>query len=119
MPQNCSSDVIKVIEYMDGILMSDDTAAKADLKAKFGLGSVEHDDDFMVALESAVWEYQSNDFDVGYSHFWEFCDSVENVGPLYSNATNSSIPGPEGVGLEKALEGYAKFMREVNVPGCK
>lgn len=117
MPQNCSTDVIKVIEYMDGILQSNDTTAKQTLKAKFGLEGVEHDDDFMSVLENGPWQWQSNDFYTGYSSFYEFCDSVENVGPLFSNA--SVIPGAEGVGLEKALEGYAKWIKEDVIPGCK
>lgn len=117
MPQNCSTDVIKVIEYMDGILQSNDTAAKQALKAKFGLEGIEHDDDFMSVLENGPWQWQSNDFYTGYSEFYVFCDSVENVGPLFSNAT--VVPGIEGVGLEKALEGYAKWIKEDVIPGCK
>ena len=35
------------------------------------------------------------------------------------NVSNSSIPGPEGVGLEKALNGYAKWTKEQLIPGCK
>lgn len=46
-----------------------------------------------------------------------FCDSVENVGPLYPNST--VIPGAEGVGLEKALEGYANWVKTELIPGCK
>lgn len=45
-----------------------------------------------------------------------FCDSVENVGPLYPNST--VIPGAEGVGLEKALEGYANWVKTELLPGC-
>lgn len=119
MAQNCSTDVIKVIDYMDSILQSNDTEAKQALKEQFGLAGVEHDDDFMSVLENGPWSWQSNTFYTGYSSFYEFCDSVENVGPLFPNATNTSIPGAEGVGLEKALSGYAKWIKEDVVPGCK
>ncbi|ROW08683.1 hypothetical protein VPNG_06442 [Cytospora leucostoma] len=114
-PKNCTSDVQKVIEYVDGILLGNDTAAKQALKAKFGLEGVEHDDDFASALENGPWQWQGNDFDVGYSDFYFWCDTVENVGALYPDAT--TIPGEEGVGLEKALEGYAKWFTEYTLPG--
>lgn len=118
MPQNCSSDVSKVVDYMDGVLQSNDTSAISSLKAKFGLEGLEHNDDFMAVLEYGPWEWQSNQFYSGYSSFYQFCDTVENVGPLY-NTSSASIPGAEGVGLEKALNGYATWIKEEIVPGCK
>lgn len=117
MAANCSKDVSKVIDYVDGILLGNDTDAKQALKDKFGLGDLEHDDDFASVLENGPWEWQSNQFFTGYSEFFVFCDSVENVGPLFPNAT--SVPGAEGVGVEKALEGYARWVKEDVIPGCK
>lgn len=117
MPKNCSSDVSKVIEHIDGILLGDDAAAKQALKERFGLGGVEHDADFANVLENGPWEWQSNDFDTGYSEFYLWCDSVENVGQLFPNST--AVPGEEGVGLEKALDGYARWVKEYVLPGCK
>lgn len=114
MPQNCSTDVIKVIDYMDGVLHSNDTTAKTALKAQFGLEGVEHDDDFMSVLEWGPWEWQSIEFFSGPNGaFFEFCDAVENTGTLYNSTT---VPGAEGVGLEKALSGYAKWIKEEVVP---
>lgn len=115
MPQNCSSDVIEVIQHVDSILLGNDTVAKQALKEKFGLGALEHDDDFASVLENGPWQWQSNDFYTGYSDFYIWCDAIENVGPLYPNAT--TVPGAEGVGLEKALNGYAKWVSEYLLPG--
>jgi len=28
------------------------------------------------------------------------------------------VPGAKGVGLQKALDGYAKYMKEEAIPGC-
>lgn len=117
MPTNCSADVISVIEYVDSVLLSNDTAAKNELKAKFGLEGLEHDDDFASVLENGPWQWQGNSFTTGYSSFYQWCDAVENVGALFPNT--SSVPGAEGVGLTKALDGYAKWIREEVVPGCK
>lgn len=117
MPQNCSSDVGKVIAHVDDILLGNNTAAKKALKKKFGLEAIEHDDDFAGVLQNGPWNWQSDDFYTGYTDFFLWCDTVENVGPLYPNST--TVPGPEGVGLEKALDGYVKWISEAFVPDCK
>lgn len=117
MPSNCSSDVTKVIDYVDSVLLSNDTDAITALKTKFGLAGLEHNDDFASVLENGPWEWQSNQFYTGYSGFYFFCDSVENVGELFPNAT--TVPGAEGVGLEKALDGYSKWVSEYLVPDSK
>lgn len=114
MPKNCSADVSKVINYVDKILKGDDAAAKQSLKEKFGLGGIVHDDDFASALENGPWNWQGNSFTSGYSGFYQWCDYVENAGPAFPNNT---VPGEEGVGLCKALNGYAKWTKEIMLPG--
>lgn len=69
MPANCSADVSKVIEHVDSILLGDDEEAKQAIKEKFGLGAIEHDDDFASALENGPWQWQGHDFASGYSSF--------------------------------------------------
>ncbi|KAK5714306.1 hypothetical protein LTR17_017237 [Elasticomyces elasticus] len=131
MPKNCSSDVHLVIDYMDGVLNSGNESEIYELKDMFGLTNVTHNDDFMGVLENGPWQWQSNQFSSGkkcndiISHlalisfpdpngpFYEWCDAVEGV----TNATNSTVrPGPEGVGLEKALAGYATWIKNF-IPG--
>ena len=46
MPQNCSSDVSKVIEHVDKVLLRGHPREKQQLKSFFGLGNLKHDDDF-------------------------------------------------------------------------
>ena len=46
MAQNCSSDISLVVDYIDGVLSNGTSEAKQTLKEKFGLGGLEHDDDF-------------------------------------------------------------------------
>src|SRR3569833_838047 len=46
MPQNCSADVSKVVEYVDKTLKEGSDSDKHALKDKFGLAELEHDDDF-------------------------------------------------------------------------
>ena len=71
------------------------------------------------ALEWGPWQWQSGQFHsaktLGHTPYYRFCDFVENVWP---NSTNK-VPGALGVGLIKALDGYAKYMKEEVISGCK
>ena len=70
-------------------------------------------------MEYGPWTWQSNQFYstkvLGYSPYHQFCDYVENV---WANSTKR-VPGPRGVGVKKALDGYAKWFVEVQLPDCK
>ncbi|OAA59573.1 serine-type peptidase [Niveomyces insectorum RCEF 264] len=115
MPQNCSADVQRVVAHVDAVLATGTDADVQALKTAFGLGSVEHNDDFAAALVAGPASWQDHDFDTDYSTFFQFCDYVENAFPG-SNVT--TVPGPDGVGLDKALAGYAKWYTEVAFPGA-
>ncbi|KAL2059832.1 hypothetical protein VTL71DRAFT_9987 [Oculimacula yallundae] len=112
MPKNCSSDITKVIEYMDRVLQKGTAEEQLALKTMFGLESVEHNADFMNVVGLAVYSWQGNSFTSGYSFFYQFCDAVENVA-----AGAAIVPDANGVGLNKALVGYAKFVNETVIPG--
>lgn len=113
MPQNCSKDVSLVIDYVDDILIHGSKKQQQELKAMFKLERLEHNDDFALAMSLAIDQWQLTDFDFPNS-FYEFCDYVENV--EHASGTKK-IPGEEGVGLEKALAGYAKWMVDIKLPG--
>lgn len=107
MPKNCSKDVALVIDHIDDVLTTGSDKEIHDLKAKFGMEDIEHSDDFGNALEWAPWLWQGNQFYYN-SGFFLWCDYVENA----VNETNPArIPGAEGVGLEKALDGFAKWSK--------
>jgi hypothetical protein len=117
MPKNCSKDVSLVIDYMDDVFMSGSEEKKHKLKAMFNMESIEHNDDFMAALESGPWLWQGNQFYTN-SGFFDWCDYIENVHDTGNGtAHNGTLPGEEGVGVEKALAGYAKWWVEVELPG--
>lgn len=117
-PRNCSSDISAVINYVDSVLISGTAKQKDDLKAKFYLSGLT-DADFAEGLARVIWQWQKTQFDTeakeGSVPYFDFCDYVEGVWP---NST-AKVPGKEGVGLTKALEGYSKYYREVMVPYCK
>ncbi|KAJ5935397.1 Peptidase S28 [Penicillium verhagenii] len=111
MAQNCSADVSRVVDYVDQVSAHGTKAQQKELQALFGLGGLEHYDDFASALQNGPWLWQSNSFYTGYSEFFEFCDYVEGV-----EAGASVVPGADGVGLKKALSGYAKWFKTVYFP---
>nr|CDP27866.1 Putative serine protease [Podospora anserina S mat+] len=87
MPKNCTRDVERVVVFADELT--------------WGLAS----------LQTTQFYSEKN---IGYSPFYRFCDYVEGLYPVEPNAT---VPGEDGVGLEKALEGYARYIKEDVVPG--
>ena len=97
---------------MDNVLTSGTEQDVHDLKAMFGLDTVEHNDDFMAALEWGPCLWQGNQFYTN-TGFYTWCDFIENA----VNETDPlKIPGEEGVGLEKALKGYAKWGKDYYFP---
>ena len=110
MPQNCSKDITRVVNYVDAVLDYGSDANKTELKTMFGLQKLEHDDDFAAALWSTLGSWQDLQPYSGYTEFFMFCDSIESGGTYFTNSSNSSLPGPDGVGLDTALKGYAAFL---------
>ena len=116
MAQNCSKDISLVIDHIDGILLNGTDEEVTDLKTMFGLQTIEHNDDFAQALENGPWLWQSNQFYTNYSGFYKFCDFIENVA-ADGNFGNTTVPDANGVGLDKALDGYAKWVNTTLLPG--
>lgn len=110
MPKNCSKDVGDVIDYMDKILTTGSASEILDLKKMFKMESVEHNDDFMAALENGPWLWQGNQFYTGYSGFFRWCDHIEN------SYNTTHVAGPNGVGVELALKGYADWFTTQFLP---
>ncbi|KAF4637979.1 hypothetical protein G7Y89_g115 [Cudoniella acicularis] len=112
MPKNCSKDLTRVVDYMDDVFKYGSLDEQLALKTKFGLESLQHAEDVMAALENGPWLWQSNSFYSNYSAFYKFCDTIEGV-----QAGATVTPDEHGVGLEKALEGYANWTQTVLLPG--
>lgn len=107
MATNCSKDVTLVIDYVDSILLNGTADEILALKTQFGMETLEHDDDFASVLQNGPWSWQELSNYSPYSEFFTFCDAVENV-----EAGAAVTPGPDGVGLEKALAGYAAWIND-------
>ncbi|CAG8727809.1 12483_t:CDS:2, partial [Acaulospora colombiana] len=71
------------------------------LKAKFGMPNVTHYDDVAGTLRNQLWNWQSLNPTSGGAIFYDFCDALEVV--------DGTSPGPEGRGLEHALDAWGKY----------
>jgi hypothetical protein len=81
------------------------------------------------AIENGPWLWQSNSFYTGYSGFFQFCDAIQVRFVLCINflalanlkqnvvAGAAVTPDANGVGLEKALTGYANWVNTTLIPG--
>lgn len=66
----------------------------------------------MGVLEWGPWEWQGTDFSKS-GAFFNWCDYVENA----VNETNKALlPGTDGVDVQKALDGYAKWIKTILLP---
>ncbi|KAG2049013.1 peptidase S28 [Suillus hirtellus] len=102
MPQNCSSDVEAVINYLDELYGASDVAGIQTLKEAFGLGDVVHVDDFASAIQINLFDWQNMQPDTGPgAMFFQFCDALE--------VKNGVSAGPEGWGLENAIKSWGNF----------
>ncbi|KAK8022241.1 hypothetical protein PG993_013008 [Apiospora rasikravindrae] len=116
-PKNCTKDLTAVIDHIDEILFHGTPEEKQALKDKFKLGDL-GDKDFGGALLNGPATWQGSQFYTleqdGVVPLFQFCDYIENVFPNSTNATY--ILNQNGVGVEKALNGYAKWFVEVYLP---
>ena len=110
MPQNCSADVTLVVQHVNEVLANGTSDQKQALRDTFGLGPLTDDVDFTQAIITPLYFWQSLTTTSGYSDFYQWCDFVENA----INGTNSTTaPSASGVGLEKALAGWANYIKQM------
>lgn len=97
---------------MDNTVTTGSRDEQHTLKAKFSMQDVAHNDDFMNALTRGPYLWLGNQFTYN-TGFFTFCNYIEKA----VNATATDLPSKAGVGVEKALEGYAKWWKEVKLSG--
>ncbi|KAF9772667.1 hypothetical protein IL306_009623 [Fusarium sp. DS 682] len=77
------------------------------IKENFGAPDLKHNDDFMNLLNYGPQTYHGASLHI--RDTWEFCDYVENAVGV---TDKSKLLGSEGVGLDKAMAGYARWTKE-------
>ncbi|KAG8737421.1 hypothetical protein FRC10_008200 [Ceratobasidium sp. 414] len=124
MPQNCSADVQKVVNYVDFTFTFGKRSQIQALKETLGMGNLSHVDDVAGAREFCAircgsgmfhsnskgaqfsdpptkrQSLQPGDFD---QSFYRFCDALE--------VKDGVSAGPSGWGLDHALTAYGNYMK--------
>ncbi|KAI0771704.1 peptidase S28 [Trametes elegans] len=121
MPNNCSADVQALFAHVDDGLSSGDPASIHTLKENFGVGDLQHIDDFAAERTSScsrcptytflpVTSWQDLQPVTGPGEtFYELCDALE--------FQNGRSAGPEGCGLQHALAAWGAYYRSVTIQG--
>lgn len=121
MPANCSKDVSLVIDHMDQVWANGTTEEIENLKSMFKMHGLEPSD-IGAALAVAPGQWQEKEFFTGYDDFDKWCDYIENAVTTSSNGTTlyptKFTAGPEGVGLQRALQGYATWFTTLVLPNA-
>jgi len=101
MPLNCSADVEAVIAHIDETFTTGTTEQIDAIKTLFNM-NLTHLDDFAGALRNNLWDWQSLQPESGPDQqFFQFCDALE--------VKNGVSAGPEGWGLEHALNAWGTY----------
>jgi hypothetical protein len=121
----CSSHLEGAVSTIDDVLKS---RGKKALKSLFGLGALEHDEDFASLLESPLGHWQAKNWDpeVGSTKFDDFCaaltkspfgflDAGEN---LPFGDTRRMVTISDGLVLDWAVLNYAKYIKKNIVSKC-
>ncbi|QUC15853.1 uncharacterized protein UV8b_00094 [Ustilaginoidea virens] len=118
LPANCSRDLRKAVEHIDGVLSNGTEEAQAALKTDFGFDGTVRNDVFGDWIAQPLLRWQDTELhDNGVVNpVYRFCDYLENVVPANEDG---SVPGPEGVGTDKALAGYMKWSRSRDGPSSR
>lgn len=88
------------------------------VKELFGLGGLEHDDDFAAMLESPLGSWQSKNWDpkLGSTKFDQFCDALAK--PLGKLTAKQSLSLSSGINVPVTVWNYANYIKENYVSKC-
>jgi hypothetical protein len=99
---------------MDNILLGNDNATKAELKAAFGLPNVTYDDDFAFVVGYGIdtWQGKNWDPEVNAPSFELFCGNITTDSVIYPDT--ESLTSTVGDLLKKG--GYGSEIKELTTP---
>ncbi|KAH9480734.1 putative extracellular serine carboxypeptidase [Psilocybe cubensis] len=123
----CSAHLVNSINTIDSILAGP-AILKRQLKNLFGLGELEHDDDFASVLETPLGSWQAKCWDpaVGSTRFDEFCEALD-AGVLSSTPGLSELPFghpdrivqlEDGLAVDLSVINYGKWIKKHIVSRC-
>ncbi|KAI0774647.1 peptidase S28 [Trametes elegans] len=103
MPKNCSADVQAVVKHVDAAYHSGNKQEMDSIKTLFNLTALEYFDDVAYTLRLPLEEWQELQPNADNGKFWEFCNALE--------VKDGVSAGPEGWGLDHALQAWATFWK--------
>ncbi|KAF5335362.1 hypothetical protein D9611_011660 [Ephemerocybe angulata] len=124
----CSSHIVNAIESIDEILRRG--YFKTQLKALFGLASLEHDEDFVSLLETPLgyWQAKCWDPEFGSTKFDDFCHTLSapftrtmaasNFEELPFNHEKRMVNVEPGFAVDIAIVNYARWIKTNVVSNC-
>ncbi|KAI6359661.1 hypothetical protein MCOR25_006989 [Pyricularia grisea] len=110
LPRNCSADVRAVVAHVDRVLDSGNSTTARQLKRMFGLEHLRHDD-FAEQITTPIWKWQGD-----HRAVFDFCDYMQSDDGRIKNV---NLTSDRGLGLEKALPLYAKFVNSTRGEVCR
>ncbi|KAF8965115.1 serine carboxypeptidase S28-domain-containing protein [Flammula alnicola] len=124
----CADHLVNSINTIDDVLIGGNKFFKNQLKKLFGLGDLEHDEDFVSVLESPLgsWQAKCWDPEVGSTGFDDFCDFLDKP---FGRVTTAALDLPfghedrkvfleDGLALDIAIINYGKWVKEHVVTRC-
>ncbi|EUC29559.1 hypothetical protein COCCADRAFT_106222 [Bipolaris zeicola 26-R-13] len=128
-PSDCISRIISIIDKMDALIESGNTAAIQQLKDIFGLGSLSSLQDFASTIAFPLGgpiSYPTNTWQElnwfprdGSDDFWHFCSNITNPNPPASQlATDTALSAHSNGEPWTGLGNYAAYIKTVVLPLC-
>ncbi|THH30673.1 hypothetical protein EUX98_g3527 [Antrodiella citrinella] len=121
----CSKHLEKSIKAIDHLL---ETGLRTPLKQLFGLGELQHDEDFVALLADPIGNWQAKNWDpaVGSTEFDQFCAALDRpIMPrmdlnetLFYNHETDMVTLPSGIEISLAVLNYAQYIKEKFVSQC-
>lgn len=129
-PQDCVTSINNIIDKMDYLVSTNNTAAIQQLKDIFGLGSLSDIRDFAMTIAFPIggpmyyptntWqELNWNSPTYGSQDFWSFCNNVTNLdAPENITAVDNVLAKYTHGESWTNLGNYANYVKEVVLPVC-
>ncbi|EFQ95405.1 hypothetical protein PTT_06614 [Pyrenophora teres f. teres 0-1] len=123
-PKNCTKDVAAVIDHIDQVFSRGINQEKVAIKTIFGLQNLTNDADFLNALggDPGSWaaqkmNYRTPSWNQDLNDTYKWCDVVEGAfDPITKKYTKATLPGAEGVGMQKALNNWGSWWKDYRLP---
>ena len=128
-PSDCTASINAIIDKMDQLVTSNNTAAIEQLKAIFGLEALEDIRDFAMTIAfpiggpmnypAATWQELNWNPAYSYDDFWNFCTNVTNIdAPEEVTNVDMILANHTGGQPWKNLGNYADYFKKNFLPLC-